>query len=195
MARELDDAILTARTNELELGIWLFKTSGNADAILAIDAQLQQHASNWFVREVTNFLRRTLSRLDVSSRSIYALIEQGSCFAGTLAELAFAADRTYMLAVEDSPEATFLALSAVNFGAYTMANSIPRIAHDLHSDESTLTWVVTAPLLAFAVFGPAAGKGHAQVGGAVELSAGATTSGLATAESALNDAAAHDLFE
>jgi benzoyl-CoA-dihydrodiol lyase len=128
MARELDDAILSARTNELELGLWIMKTSGNADAVLEMDGQLTAHKHNWFVREVTNMIRRTLSRLDVSSRSIYAVIEEGSCFAGTLLELALAADRTYMLNLAENPAATFVALSEMNFGPLFMGNGLPRIA-------------------------------------------------------------------
>lgn len=115
MARELDDAILSLRTNELELGLWLLKTSGNSDAVLEIDKQLVEHYSNWFVREVINMLRRTLARLDVSSRSMYAVIEEGSCFAGTLMELALACDRTYMLNNPDNPSGTFVVLSEMNF--------------------------------------------------------------------------------
>jgi benzoyl-CoA-dihydrodiol lyase len=135
IARELDDAILSARTNELELGLWLLKTSGNAEAVLEFDRQLQEHRSNWFVREVANMLRRTLSRLDVSSRSMYAVIEEGSCFAGTLFELALAADRAYMLNVEHNPDATFVQLSENNFGPYTMANGLPRIVARFYGDE------------------------------------------------------------
>jgi benzoyl-CoA-dihydrodiol lyase len=115
MARELDDAILSLRTNELELGLWLIKTAGNADAVLDIDRQITEHRSNWFVREVINMLRRTLSRLDVSSRSMYAVIEEGSCFAGTLMELALACDRSYMLNNPENPAATFVVLSEMNF--------------------------------------------------------------------------------
>jgi len=115
MSRELDDAILSLRTNELELGLWILKTSGNADAMLAIDRQLVEHRSNWFVREVINMLRRTFARLDVASRSMYAVIEEGSCFAGTLFELALAADRSYMLNNPENPEGTFIALSEINF--------------------------------------------------------------------------------
>jgi benzoyl-CoA-dihydrodiol lyase len=115
MARELDDAILSLRTNELELGLWLIKTNGNADAVLEIDKQLAEHRANWFVREVINMLRRTLARLDVSSRSMYAVIEEGSCFAGTLMELALACDRTYMLNNPDNPSGTFVVLSEMNF--------------------------------------------------------------------------------
>src|SRR5690606_16298267 len=97
MARELDDAILSLRTNEPDLGTWVFKTEGDIQAVLAADAALQQHGDHWFVRETAGMLRRTLARLDVTSRSIFALIEPGSCFAGTLFELALAADRIYML--------------------------------------------------------------------------------------------------
>jgi len=135
MARELDDAILSARTNELELGLWILKTGGNADAVVEFDRQLREYKSNWFVREVTNMLRRTLSRLDVSSRSMYAVIEEGSCFAGTLFELALAGDRAYMLSVEDKPEATFIQLSENNFGPYAMANGLPRIVARFYEDS------------------------------------------------------------
>src|SRR5581483_6976187 len=115
MARELDDAILMLRTNELELGLWLFKTKGNADAVLQIDRQLFEHRSDWFVREVIGMLRRTFARLDVSSRSMYAIVEENSCFVGTLFELALAADRSYMLNLPDTPESVFIALSEMNF--------------------------------------------------------------------------------
>ena len=138
MAREFDDAILCVRTNELELGLWIFRTSGNPDAVLHIDGQLAEHREHWFVREVTNMIRRTLSRLDVSSRSIYAVIEEGSCFAGTLFELALAADRTYMLNVTDSPEATFVALSTMNFGPFAMANRLPRIVSRFYENETEI---------------------------------------------------------
>jgi benzoyl-CoA-dihydrodiol lyase len=115
MARELDDAILMLRTNELELGLWIFKTSGSADAVLEIDRQLFQHRTDWFVREVIGMLRRAFARLDVSSRSMYAVIEESSCFAGTLFELALAADRSYMLNLADNPESVFVMLSEMNF--------------------------------------------------------------------------------
>jgi benzoyl-CoA-dihydrodiol lyase len=96
------------------------------------------HRENWFVREVNNMLRRTLSRLDVSSRSIYAVIEEGSCFAGTLLELALAADRTYMLSIADNPGATFVALSEVNFGPFSMANGLPRVVSRFYQDEESV---------------------------------------------------------
>jgi len=139
MARELDDAILSLRTNELELGLWILKTAGNAEAVLEIDRQLTQHASDWFVREVTNYLRRTLQRLDVSSRSMYAVVEEGSCFAGTLFELALAADRTYMLHLPDSPEATFVALSEMNFLKLESVMGVTRLAARFYGDETSLT--------------------------------------------------------
>ncbi|MEA2425247.1 MAG: benzoyl-CoA-dihydrodiol lyase [Thermoleophilaceae bacterium] len=139
MARELDDAILSMRTNELDIGTWLLKAEGDAAAVLACDLALAAHASNAFVREVTGFLRRALARLDVSSRSIYALVEPGSCFAGTLAELAFAADRTYMLALAaDDALATKLWLSEMNFGAYPRVNGQARLARRYHGDPAAL---------------------------------------------------------
>ena len=128
MARELDDAILMLRTNHLDIGTWLLKTRGNADLVLAADAALEQHRSDWLVREVTGMLRRTLARLDVSSRTLFALIETGSCFAGTLLELALAADRSYMLHLPKSPgEAPSIALSNLNFGAYPRVDGLSRL--------------------------------------------------------------------
>ena len=126
MARELDDAILHLRTNVREAGIWIVKTRGDIDAMLRMDRALVQHKEHWFVRETINFIRRTFARLDVSSRSIYAVIDQGSAFAGTLFELALAADRSYMLLAED--DAPRVALSAMNFGPYEMVNGCTRLA-------------------------------------------------------------------
>src|SRR4051812_29494987 len=100
LARELDRAILDLRTNQLDVGLWILKTQGDPQAVLKMDALLEKNKSSWFVRETLGLLRRTFSRLDVSSRSIFAVIEPGSCFAGTLLELALAADRSYMLDVE-----------------------------------------------------------------------------------------------
>ncbi len=122
MARELDDAILMLRTNQIDIGTWLLKTRGDLDAVLAVDATLDEHRSHWFVRETIGMLRRTFARLDVSSRTLFALIEPGSCFAGTLFELALAADRSYMAA-----EGTSIALSALNFGAYPRVDHLTRI--------------------------------------------------------------------
>jgi len=136
MARELDDAILSMRTNELEIGTWILETEGDASHVLACDAALKACSANGFVREVIGFIRRTLARLDVSSRTLYALIEPGSCFAGTLAELAFAADRIYML---DAPEnAPALTLSEMNLGAYPMVNGQSRLARRFYDDGQTI---------------------------------------------------------
>jgi benzoyl-CoA-dihydrodiol lyase len=124
LARELDRAILDLRTNHLDVGLWVIKTQGDPAAVLKMDALLKSGAKDWFVRETIGLLRRTFSRLDVSSRSIYALIEPGSCFAGTLFELALAADRTYMLDAENGPQ---VALSAMNDDAYPMASGLSRL--------------------------------------------------------------------
>ena len=139
MARELDDAILTLRTNELDIGTWILKTEGDGAAVLACDASLAKHGEHGFVREVTGMLRRTLARLDVSSRTLYALVEPGSCFAGTLAEIAFASDRTYMLALPDEPErAPAITLSEMNFGAYPMVTGRGRLARLFYDDGAQL---------------------------------------------------------
>ena len=139
MQRELDDAILHLRTNELDIGTWILKTEGDAAAVLACDAALQQHAGHWFVREVTGALRRTLARLDVSSRTLIALIEPGSCFAGTLAELAFCADRTYMAILPNEPEQEpKLTLSALNFGTFPMVNDQSRLARRFYEEAGPM---------------------------------------------------------
>ncbi len=139
MARELDDAILHLRTNEIDVGTWLLKTEGDAQAVLACDATLTAHASHWLVRETIGLLRRTLARIDVSSRSLFALIDEGSCFAGTLAELAFAADRSYMLALPDTPDAApRLTLSEMNFGLLPMITGQSRLARRFYDDEAQL---------------------------------------------------------
>jgi len=139
MARELDDAILMLRTNELEVGTWILKTRGDAAAVLAIDAALEGHREDWFVREVTGMLRRTLARFDVSSRTLLAIIDQGSCFAGTLAEMAFAADRIYMLLLpEGEPDAPRMTLSGMNFGPYPMVNHLSRLMTRFCGDEKTV---------------------------------------------------------
>jgi benzoyl-CoA-dihydrodiol lyase len=129
MARELDDAILLLRTNDLEVGTWILKTRGDADAVLAVDATLAKHRGDWLVRETVGLLRRTLARLDVSSRTLFTIADKGSCFAGTLAELAFAADRSYMLQLpEGDAGAPRIVLSEQNFGAYPMVNGLNRLA-------------------------------------------------------------------
>jgi benzoyl-CoA-dihydrodiol lyase len=136
MARELDNAILTLRTSELELGLWIVKTTGNADAVLAIDDFILNHQDNWFVREVLGMMRRTFARIDVTSRSIYAIVEPGSCFAGTLLELALAADRIYMRDTEETEGAATLALSKMNFGSLPMVNHLSRLAARFYEDEA-----------------------------------------------------------
>jgi len=138
-ARELDDAILSMRTNELEVGTWIFKTSGDASAVLAADAALLAHREHWFVRETIGMLRRTLARIDVSSRSLFALIEPGSCFAGTFAELAFAADRTYMAALpSNEDEEPAITLSEVNFGLYPMVTHQSRLARRFYEESAAI---------------------------------------------------------
>ena len=124
LARELDRAILDLRQNQPDIGLWVLKTQGDIKNVLEMDSILKANESDWFVRETIGFLRRVFSRLDVSSRSIFAIIETGSCFAGTLAELMLAADRSYMLDVENGPQ---IALSDMNFGAYPMANGLSRL--------------------------------------------------------------------
>jgi benzoyl-CoA-dihydrodiol lyase len=118
MARELDDAILLLRANDLEIGTWILKTRGDPRKVLSVDDSLAAYSSNWFVRETRAMLRRTLARLDVTSRTLFALIDDGSCFAGTLLELALAADRSYMLAAAAGETGPRIALSSLNFGAY-----------------------------------------------------------------------------
>jgi benzoyl-CoA-dihydrodiol lyase len=139
MARELDDAILHLRTNEIDLGIWVLKTAGNREHVLACDASMQANSSHWLVRETLGFMRRTFARIDVSSRSLFALIDEGSCFAGTLAELAFAADRSYMLTLPDAPkDAPVLTLSEMNFGLLPMITGQSRLARRFYDDAAKL---------------------------------------------------------
>jgi benzoyl-CoA-dihydrodiol lyase len=135
MARELDDAILSLRTSQLELGLWIIRTEGDARNVLDVDATLFANRANWFVREVIGMMRRTLARVDVSSRSIYALIEPGSCFAGSLLELALAADRVYML--DDAQSA--IALSEMNFGGLEAASGLPRLEARFYRDQSRIS--------------------------------------------------------
>jgi len=141
MARELDDAILLLRTNEPSLGTWILKTAGDAAHVLAADATLVAHRSDWFVRETIGMLRRTLARLDTSSRSMIALIGPDSCFAGTLFELALAADRSYMLAAAEHGTPPAIALSEQNFDAYPMVNRRSRLATRFAGDEAALARV------------------------------------------------------
>jgi benzoyl-CoA-dihydrodiol lyase len=142
MARELDDAILHLRTNELEIGTWILKSVGDPRAVLDVDAVLQANRSHWLVNETIGLLRRCLARFDVSSRSLFALVEGGSCFAGTLLEVALAADRIYMLSLPDTPEqAPRIAVSELNFGAYPMVSGQSRIARRFYDDETQIAAV------------------------------------------------------
>ena len=139
LARDLDDAILHLRTNEPDIGLWLMRTQGEAAAVQAMDAVLMAHQTHWLVRETLGMLRRSLSRLDVSSRSLFALIDEGSCFVGTLFELALACDRIYMLALPDNPDAApRLALSEANWGHYPMATGHSRLHRRFDHPASAL---------------------------------------------------------
>jgi benzoyl-CoA-dihydrodiol lyase len=138
MSRELDDAILSLRTNELELGLWLFKTVGDAQAVVEVDRFILDHQDDWFVREVLGMMRRTFARLDVSSRSMFAIVTPGSCFAGTLLELALASDRVYMLQTEEGEPSASLTLSPMNFGALPMVNDQSRVAARFYGDAAVI---------------------------------------------------------
>jgi benzoyl-CoA-dihydrodiol lyase len=138
MARELDDAILHLRTNYLEYGVWVLKTRGAAASVLATDEFLIGHRDHWFVREVIGQLRRTYARLDVSSRSLFAVIEPGSCFAGSLLEIALAADRIYMLNQEVEQGGPQLRLSAANFGLLPAVHGQSRIEARYYRDAEML---------------------------------------------------------
>jgi benzoyl-CoA-dihydrodiol lyase len=124
LARELDDAILHLRLNEPTLGLIVLRSAGDAQAVMAADALLDAHKDDWLVREIRLYLKRVLKRVDMTARSLIALIEPGSCFAGTLAELLFAVDRSVMLTGESSS----VCLSVMNFGAYPMGNGLTRLA-------------------------------------------------------------------
>ena len=139
MTRELDDAILHMRTNELDIGTWLLKTEGDAAAVLASDAAVLGNQDHWFARETLGMMRRTFARIDVSSRSLFALIEEGSCFAGTLAELAFAADRAYMLVLpDDADKAPKLTLGEMNFGHLPMVNDQSRLQRRFYEEAAPM---------------------------------------------------------
>ena len=145
MARELEDAILHLRTNELDIGTWVLKTHGRVADVLAMDATLDAHKGHWFVRETLGLLRRTLARFDVSSRSMFALIERDSCFAGTLLEIALAADRSYMLALPDEPaSAPKIATSAMNFGMYPMVSHETRLQRRFYGNADEIGAVQAA---------------------------------------------------
>ena len=123
--RELDDVLLKLRTNEPEIGTLVLKAEGDPASVMAADAVLAAHQGDWFVREVVHFIKRTLKRLDLSARSFFAVIEPGNAFAGTLFELALAADRSYML--DDPDQANAIRLSPMNAGAYPMSNGLSRL--------------------------------------------------------------------
>jgi benzoyl-CoA-dihydrodiol lyase len=142
LARELEDAILMMRTNELEIGTWLIKTEGDAAAVLAMDATLLANQNHWLVRETIGLLRRTFSRLDLSSRSLFALIEAGSCFAGSFLELALACDRSYQLMLpDDAARSPKLTVSEANFGLYAMATGQSRLQRRYYDEPAPLAAV------------------------------------------------------
>ncbi|MBC7717323.1 MAG: benzoyl-CoA-dihydrodiol lyase [Pseudorhodobacter sp.] len=139
MARELEDAILHLRSNETDIGTWILKTHGRVEDVLAMDATLTAHKDHWFVRETTGLLRRTLARLDVSSRSMFALIDRDSCFAGTFLEIALAADRSYVLALPDEPSAApRIAASAMNFGVFPMVSHETRLQRRFYGNAAEM---------------------------------------------------------
>jgi benzoyl-CoA-dihydrodiol lyase len=141
VARELDDAILHLRANEPEIGTWILTTKGDPDRVAAMDAALLAHGDDWLAREITLYLKRVLKRLDVTARSLIALIEPGSCFAGCLLELALAADRSYMLdgafEGDNRPPAT-IRMSAMNVGPLPMANDLSRLETRFFGDPKGL---------------------------------------------------------
>ncbi|TXI24982.1 MAG: benzoyl-CoA-dihydrodiol lyase [Roseateles sp.] len=142
LARDLEDAILSMRTNELDIGTWLIKTEGDAEAVLASDAVLLANKDHWLVRETIGYLRRTFSRLDVSSRSLFALIEPGSCFAGSLLETALACDRIYHLALpDDDARAPKITVDEANFGLFPMATGQSRLGRRFYDDVAELEQV------------------------------------------------------
>jgi benzoyl-CoA-dihydrodiol lyase len=156
MTRELDDLILDLRTNEPELGTWVLKTKGDPGRILAYDRLLLENAGDWLVNEIIHYLKRTLKRLDVTSRSLIALIEPGSCFAGSLLELALAADRSYMLlgvGEDDDPDTgpATITLDGMNLGPLPMGNGLTRLQTRFLGDEAALisaTGLMDRPLQA-----------------------------------------------
>jgi benzoyl-CoA-dihydrodiol lyase len=131
MARELDDAILDLRNNHFEIGTLIFKSAGDSDRVAAYDAFLEEHADHWLVNEIRHYWKRVMKRIDVTSRTLVAVVEPGSCFAGFLAEVVFAADRSYMLIGQmdgDNRPPASLVLSAANFGPYPMSHGLTRLA-------------------------------------------------------------------
>lgn len=142
MARELDDAILQMRTNELNIGTWIIKTQGDIKAMEQMDQVLMANKDHWLVRETIGLLRRVLSRVDVSSRSLFAMIEEGTCFGGTFLELALACDRSYHLALPDQPEkAPKIQVTEVNFGLYPMATGQSRLGRRFYDETPAMEGV------------------------------------------------------
>src|SRR5262249_42872955 len=159
MTRELDDLILDLRTNEPELGTWVLRTSGSPDRVLGYDALLLANSGNWLANEIVHYFKRTLKRLDVTSRSLIALIEPGSCFAGSLLELALAADRSFMLSgvFEDDvhsnhgaagngskpgdPVPAVIVVGNANLGALPMGNGLSRLETRFYGDAEGLAAV------------------------------------------------------
>ena len=142
VARELDDAMLHLRLNEPTLGLIVLRSEGDAAAVLAVDELLETHKDDWLVREIRLYWKRVLKRIDMTSRSLIALIEPGSCFAGTLAELLFAADRSVMLVGTrsgDNRDPAHVQLSALNFGAYPMGNGLTRLATRFLGEPDSFT--------------------------------------------------------
>jgi benzoyl-CoA-dihydrodiol lyase len=135
-SRELDDAILLLRTNELEIGTWIFRTVGNIADVLEMDTIIDEYRADWLVRETVGMIRRTLARLDVSSRTMFALIDEGSCFAGTLFEIALASDRIFMLSETENGENPNIALSQLNFDSFPMVNHLSRIDNRFYGHDS-----------------------------------------------------------
>ncbi|WP_431877188.1 2,3-epoxybenzoyl-CoA dihydrolase [Amycolatopsis sacchari] len=145
MTRELDDLILRLRTNEPELGTWVFRTEGDPEAVLAHERRLLG-AGDWLSKEVLHYYKRTLKRLDVTSRSLFALIEPGSCFAGLLLELALACDRQYLLDGppiddEDSEDRASIMLTEANFGVFPMGNGLSRLESRFYGENDHLDWL------------------------------------------------------
>jgi benzoyl-CoA-dihydrodiol lyase len=141
VARELDDAILHLRLNELEIGMLVFKSHGDAGNVIAFDAFLEANKSHWLVNEIRQFWKRVLKRIDVTSRTLVTLVEPGSCFAGTLAELVFASDRSYMLIGSrqgDNRPPPAIELTAMNFGPYPMSHGLTRLQSRFQAEPSDL---------------------------------------------------------
>ena len=145
LARELDDAILSMRSNEPDIGTWLIRTRGDAALVQAMDESLQAHQAHWLVRETIGLLRRSFSRLDVSSRSLFALVEPGSCFSGSFLELALACDRSYQLALpDDAARAPTVQVGEANFGRYPMATGQSRLQRRFYDEAPALDAVRAA---------------------------------------------------